>query len=658
MIPELGNFALILALCLAGFLAVWPLVGVQRNNQAWINLARPLAYGLCIFILFSYACLTYSFIANDFTVAYVANNSSLQLPVWYRICAVWGAHEGSMLLWITILSLWTAAVARFSYSLPSKTVARVLAVMGMITIGFLLFILATSNPFLRLLTNVPTNGAGLNPLLQDPGFLIHPPMLYMGYVGFSVVFAFAIASLMEGKLDAAWVKWSRPWTLVAWCFLTFGITLGSWWAYRELGWGGFWFWDPVENASFLPWLVGTALLHSLAVSEKRDTFKAWTVLLAICAFSLSLLGTFLVRSGVLTSVHAFAVDPTRGIYMLIYLAVVVGASLSLYAWRAHNVRNTRVDFSLLSRETLLLSNNIFLATAMATILIGTLYPLIVQALDLGKLSVGAPYFNAVFFPLMLPLLFLMGVGPHCSWQSMSLGQLVKRLRITLLASILIAVAALLLFTNTIQWQVMVGFIAAIWVIATTAQYFFRQYRKLNSFKLTRAQYGMMVAHIGVAVTVIGIAFSTTYNIERNVRMAPGDTVAVGPYQFTFTNTREISGANYHGIAGTFNVMKDNHEIATMTPEKRIYTVQQMAMTDAAIDAGVFRDLYIALGEPLKGEAWGVRLYYKPFVRWIWAGGLFILLGGILAACDRHYWVRKTVAVDDNKPKTTFSEAPA
>ncbi len=652
MLPELGNFSLILALALALLLSLWPLIGVQLKNEAWIKLARPLAYALGGFILFSYACLTYSFIINDFTVTYVANNSSIQLPVWYRICAVWGAHEGSMLLWVTILSVWTMAVAWCSASLPKETVARVLAVMGMISVGFILFILATSNPFLRILTNVPVNGADLNPLLQDIGLISHPPMLYMGYVGFSVVFAFAIAALMAGKLDTAWIKWSRPWTLAAWCFLSLGITLGSWWAYRELGWGGFWFWDPVENASFLPWLTGTALIHSLAVCEKRNVFKAWTVLLAICAFSLSLLGTFLVRSGVLTSVHAFAVDPSRGRYMLIFLGIVIGGSLSLYAWRAQQVRDDKVTFKLLSRETLLLSNNIFLSVAMLTILLGTLYPLIIQALGLAKLSVGAPYFNTVFIPLIIPLLLLMGIGPHSHWGSITAKKLMARLRIAFILSIIIAATALIIFTQQFNWQVLIAFFAAVWIIVTSLQYVLNHYRKTNSLRLSRAQYGMLAAHIGVAVTVIGITFSSAFSIERNVRMAPGDQVSAGPYQFIFVNTHAINGPNYHGIAGQFTVQKAHHYLTTLQPEKRIFDIQHMAMTDAAIDAGIFRDLYIALGEPLQGQAWSVRIYYKPFVRWIWSGGLLILLGGILAALDRHYWVRVT----EQKPGFTWLRA--
>ena len=632
MIPELGQLSLIIALLFSIILSTLPLYGVLKQDEFSMRLARPYAYALCTFIFFSYACLTFSFVMNDFTVAYVAQNSNTNLPIWYRMCAVWGAHEGSILLWVLILSFWTAAVARFSRHLPIEFMARVLSVLGMIAMGFLIFTLATSNPFLRILTDIPQNGRDLNVLLQDPGFLFHPPMLYMGYVGFSVAFAFAIASLMAGRLDTAWAKWTRPWTLVSWCCLTIGITLGSWWAYRELGWGGWWFWDPVENASLLPWLVGTALVHSLMVTEQRDEFRAWTILLAISAFSLSLLGTFLVRSGVLTSVHAFAVDPTRGLAMLIFLFIVIGASLLLYAFRGPSVRG-QGQFKLISRESMLMGNNLFLMVAMATVLLGTLYPLILDALHLGKISVGAPYFNAVMIPIMVPMVFIMGLAPHVKWQSMSATVIIKRLLLPLIVSIVLAVVLPLCIAGHVSFEVVLGLSLAIWLTLSTIQHFLF-HRTQNRF----SQLSMTLAHLGIAVCITGITLSSAYSVERDVKMSIGDSVSLASYNLRFDKISESQGPNYQAIVGEFQLSKNQKIITELKPEKKYYPAQDTAMTEAAIDAGLFRDVYIALGEPLDGgKAWAVRLYYKPFIRWIWAGGFFMLLGGLFGFTRKRYF---------------------
>ncbi|MBL4647716.1 MAG: heme lyase CcmF/NrfE family subunit [Gammaproteobacteria bacterium] len=640
MLPELGTFSLILALCLALAQGLVPLVGSYYQKTSWMAAARPLAVGQFVFILSAYLILTFCFISNDFTVAYVAENSNIRLPFIYRICAVWGGHEGSLLLWVLILSVWMVAVCMFSRSLPQQTLARVLAVLSWIAVGFLLFLLATSNPFQRLFVHVSLTGADLNPVLQDPGLIFHPPMLYMGYVGFSVAFAFAITALLSGRLDVAWARWSRPWTTIAWSFLTLGITLGSWWAYRELGWGGWWFWDPVENASFMPWLVGTALIHSLAASEKRNTFKAWTVLLAICAFSLSLLGTFLVRSGVLTSVHAFATDPKRGVFILIFLVVVIGSSLTLYAWRVATMRAGN-SFKLYSRETLLLINNVFLVVAAATVLLGTLYPLIIDALGLGKLSVGTPYFNTMFTLLMVPLLAVMPLGPLARWKATEPKRLIKQLWLILLLAFIIAGLLLWIIVNHIQLSVLLGVGLALWIIGGSLQSLAskvrekrRLWRTLKQF--SRSHYGMLCAHIGIAVLVLGVTLTSAYHLERDVRMKPGDTVTLAGYTFTFMHEHDYQGQNYAAVAVTFRVNDNKRLIAVLTPEKRIYRANGVTKTVSAINATMFRDLYISLGEPLQGNAWAVRLYYKPFVRWIWYGGLLMLLGGLLAVSDKRY----------------------
>lgn len=625
MSAEIGHFSLILALCFSLFLMVLPLVA--RYNESLYTAHVPLVMGQFLFVSIAYLTLTYAFLSNDFTVLYVANNSSVALPWWYKLCAIWGAHEGSMLLWVSILSLWMLLVTIFKGEADTPFLTQVLGVLAFISAGFFLFLLSTSNPFLRLFENVPKNGADLNPLLQDPGFLFHPPMLYMGYVGFSVAFAFAISSLIAGRVDIAWARWARPWTLAAWSFLTLGITLGSWWAYRELGWGGFWFWDPVENASFMPWLCGTALIHSLVVTEKRRVFRAWTVLLALLSFSLSLLGTFLVRSGVLTSVHAFAISPGRGMYMLVFLLVVVGLSLFIYALRANQIKVPH-QFSLLSRETLLMMNNVFLTVTMLTVLLGTLYPLLIDALGYGKLSVGSPYFNQMFIWLCSPLLFFIGLGAPTDWHQMPSDILLQRIKIALLLAVFFAVILPYTLMGSISGTIVLGVSLGLWIIVATV---FDAIRRLSlSTRNFNAIISMTTAHIGVAIATLGITLSTQYGLEKDVRMEIGDNVALAGYHLRFDKAEDIRGPNYQAVDASFSLYRDNQKITTLHPEKRLYDVGKMAMTDADVHASLFRDIYIALGDPLAGEAWSVRLYYKPFVRWIWAGGFLILFGGLMA----------------------------
>jgi cytochrome c-type biogenesis protein CcmF len=650
MIPELGHFALILALLLAAVLGTLPLVGAHRRIPAWMALARPLATGQFLFIAFAFGCLAYSFVANDFSVVNVATNSNSQLPLQYRIAATWGSHEGSMLLWVFMLGAWTVAVALKSRHLPDEMVARVLGVMGLVAVGFLLFLLLTSNPFERLFP-AAADGRDLNPLLQDPGMVFHPPLLYMGYVGFSVAFAFAIAALIGGRLDATWARWSRPWTTLAWCFLTCGIMLGSWWAYYELGWGGWWFWDPVENASFMPWLVGTALIHSLAVTEKRGTFKAWTVLLAICAFSLSLMGTFLVRSGVLTSVHAFATDPRRGVFILAFLALVIGGSLVLFAARAPKVGGGG-RFDAVSRETMLLANNVLLIAAAGSVLLGTLYPLFLDALNLGKISVGPPYFDTVFVPVMTPLVFLMGVGPLARWKQATLPDLWQRLKWALAVSL---VTALLLPLAAGRWTPMVSFglLLAAWIVATTVVNVRERSRGVRGgivaqlARQPRSYWGMIVAHLGVAVFIVGVTMVKGYETERDVRMSVGDTVTVGAFTLRFDGTTDTTGPNYRAVRGGFDVTRNGEHYTTLAPEKRVYNAGGMPMTEAAIRSMPTGDLYVSLGEPVDAGAWSVRVYHKPFVAWIWGGCLLMAFGGLLALSDRRYRValRRDAIVD-------------
>ncbi|UCC55540.1 MAG: heme lyase CcmF/NrfE family subunit [Gammaproteobacteria bacterium] len=643
MIPELGHFALILALLMALVLAVFPMVGSLNNTPGWVAVARPAAFGQFTFLLIAFACLVNAFLVNDFSVTYVAQHGNTKLPNIYKVSAVWGAHEGSLLLWAFILGGWTLAVALFARSLPDEMLGRVLSVMGMVSIGFLSFMLFTSNPFARTFP-VPTEGRDLNPLLQDFGLAIHPPMLYMGYVGLSVAFSFAIAALIGGKLDTSWARWSRPWTTVAWVFLTIGITLGSWWAYYELGWGGWWFWDPVENASFMPWLVATALIHSLAVTEKRGAFKRWTVLLALLAFSLSLLGTFLVRSGVLTSVHSFAADPARGLYILVFLCIVIGGSLALYAWRAPDV-SSGGSFNVLSRETLLLGNNLLLVVITAFILLGTLAPLIYDALGWGKISVGFPWFNTMFIIFTPFLVLLMGLGPLTRWKHHDAADLLRQFRIALLVSICAGVLAALPVFKEGSAYAGLAVMLSVWLVTTLFLSLRRRlsYRRgvaaiLKDFSArgSGSYYGMLLAHFGVAVFTIGVTFVTLYDIEKDIRMAPGEEVELAGYTFRFDGVESVPGPNYQADRGTIRVFRQDREITTLTPEKRTYLVQTKPMTEAGIDAGFTRDIYVSLGEALGGGSWSLRLYYKPFVRWIWLGGILIALGGILAAFDKRY----------------------
>ena len=663
MIPEIGNFSLILALLLAIIQGTLPIIGAARGIPSWIALARPVVQGQFVFALIAFLCLAYSFISSDFSVLNVAKNSNTELPFHYRLAATWGSHEGSLLLWVFMLSTWSVAVSVFSKQLPDDIVARVLGVLGLVAIGFYVFMLFTSNPFDRLLPAAP-EGSDLNPLLQDAGMVMHPPMLYMGYVGFSIAFAFAIAALLSGKLDATWARWSRPWTIVAWVFLTCGIMLGSWWAYYELGWGGWWFWDPVENASFMPWLVGTALVHSLAVTEKRGSFKSWTVLLAICAFALSLLGTFLVRSGVLTSVHAFATDPSRGVFILAFLFVVISSSLVLFAWRAPKV-GLGGKFDLLSRESMLLTNNILLLVAAASVLLGTLYPLIIDALGLGKLSVGPPYFEAIFVPVMTPAIFLIGVGPIARWKQMSLPALAIRLRWAFAVSVVSALVAPYFMG---EWKPMISFglLLAFWIIVcvlVNLKHRISASSEGNVFtrllKQSRSYYGMHCAHLGVAVFIIGVTLVNGYETEKDVRMEIGSKVTVGGYTFQFNGTRNDVGPNYKAVIGDIAVSKDGQFIRNMYPEKRTYNASGMAMTEAAIDTGFFRDLYIALGEPLTNGAWVVRAYHKPFVDWIWMGCLLMAFGGITSITDRRYRLKVTKkdVVRTEKEISTSAETP-
>ncbi len=641
MIPELGHFVLILALSVALVQAIVPGMGVLRRRADWMAVARPAAYLQFFLVLSAYGILTYSFIVSDFSVLYVANTSNSELPLIYRLSGVWGAHEGSLLLWVMILSTWTAVVAAAGKRYPADMSAGVISVLGFISIGFLMFSLFTSNPFLRIFPT-PVDGADLNPLLQDPVMAIHPPMLYMGYVGFAVPFAFAITALVQGRLDTAWARWVRPWALIAWICLTAGITLGSWWAYYELGWGGWWFWDPVENASFMPWLSGTALIHSLAVTEKRHALRNWTVLLAIISFSLSLLGTFLVRSGVLTSVHAFAADPARGVFVLVFLGLVVGISLSLFAYRAWQLRTTR-SFSLVSREMALLSNSVFLLIAMLTVLLGTLYPLILEALGGGKISVGPPYFSRVFVPLMIPVVILVGVGPFLRWREHKLSELWGVLRLPAVFAVIFASVAVFFLPGKISFVAWSGLLLAFWVINSCyAQLKYRLRLTPNLAqglrRIPRGWYGMITAHIGLVFTVVGIALSSVYSQEQDLHMVPGDNKTLGEFRFEFVDVERQSGPNYLADVGTVNVYKNGKRVITLHPEKRIYNVRKNMMTEAAINSNLLRDLYVSLGEQWDADtnAWAVRLYYKPFILWIWLGGFVMVMGGLLAVTDRRY----------------------
>ncbi|WP_329505311.1 heme lyase CcmF/NrfE family subunit [Haemophilus parainfluenzae] len=640
MIAELGNYALALSLAVSFFLAIFPLWGAEKGHSQLMSLARPMTYGLFFTLTIAFAALFYLFAVNDFSVQYVVNNSNSSLPIYYRLSAVWGSHEGSLLLWIWLLTLWGAAVALFSKHLPQEAVARVLGIMGIISIGFLLFVLFTSNPFTRTFPDFPVDGRELNPMLQDVGLIFHPPLLYMGYVGFSVAFAFAIASLMTGKLDSAWARWSRPWTMAAWVFLTLGIVLGSWWAYYELGWGGWWFWDPVENSSLMPWLAGTALIHSLAVTEKRGSFKAWTVLLAILAFSLCLLGTFLVRSGILVSVHAFASDPTRGLYILAYLVVVIGGSLTLYAYKANQIRS-RDNAERYSRETLLLLNNILLMTALCVVFLGTLLPLVHKQLSLGSISIGAPFFDQMFLIIMTPFALLLGIGPLVKWRRDQFSEIRTPVVVSVIVMAIAGFALPYFLHNKLTISVVLGTMMSVIIVLLSLYEMKQRATHRESFfkgitKLSRSHWGMILAHLGVAMTVWGIAFSQNFSVERDVRMAVGDTVQIADYDFKFTGVSDANGPNYMGGKAQIDISKDGKPEATLFAEKRFYTVSKMPMTEAAIDWGFTRDLYVALGEKIEDNSWALRLYYKPFIRWIWIGGLFMALGGLLCMFDRRY----------------------
>jgi len=641
MIPELGQFALIVALLLAITTGVLPLVGAARGITGWTLSAWSLARAQCAFVTMAFSCLAISFMGNDFSVAYVASNSNSMLPLIYRFAAVWGGHEGSLLLWTSLLTWWMAGVAVFSKQLPIPMVARVLGVMSWINVGFLAFMLWTSNPFTRLLPPA-MNGRDLNPLLQDPGMVSHSPIIYMGYVGFAVAFSFAISALLSGELDAAWACWSRPWTTAAWAFLTLGIMLGSGWAYYERGWGEWWFWDPVENASFMPWLVGTALMHSLAVTDKRGSFRAWTVLLAICAFSLSLLGTFLVRSGVIMSVHAFASDLTRSIFILTFLSIVAGGALVLFAWRAPKI-GLGPGFAAISRESLLLSNNVLLMVAAASVFLGTFYPLLLNVLGLGKSSVGAPYFDAVFVPFMTPVVFLMGIGPVARWKSARLPDILVRLCWAALVSVASAIALPWLAGG---WRPMValGMLLAVWsatsVLTALAGRIGEQGGPwiLRFFHVPRGFYGMLVAHFGIGIFIAGVTLVKGYETAGVARLDIGQSIEAGGYTFRFDGTKPVDGPNYRAQRANIVVSREGHVIAVMRPEKRFFVVQKTTMTEAAVDRGVFRDLYVALGNAAENSntAWTVRVQIKPFVDWIWAGCLLMAIGGVLAASDRRY----------------------
>ncbi len=640
MAPEIGTFALTLALGLALVQVVLPLAGATCRRSAWMAVAAPAAWGQLACIALAYVCLSYSFVTHDFSVLFVANNSNTALPFFYRVAGVWGGHEGSLLLWMFVLAVWTVAVAAWSRPLPTVFRARVLGILGLVSVGFIAFTLFTSNPFERIFP-VPADGRDLNPLLQDPGMVIHPPLLYIGYVGLAVPFALSIAALLGGRLDAAWARWSRPWTLVAWLFLGIGIALGSWWAYKELGWGGWWFWDPVENASLMPWLVATALIHSLAVTEKRGTFKAWTILLAITGFTLALLGTFLVRSGALTSVHAFANDPTRGLFLLAFMLVVIGGSLFLYALRARQIRND-VAFSLFSRETFLLANNVLLMVACAAVLLGTLYPLALEALGLGKISVGPPYFNSVFVPLALGLAFLIGIGHLVAWRRGDPLAVARWLRTAALAAMTLAAVIVWALSDTAQLVVIVTVSLALWIVLSTVVGIRDRLQRRSGpllerlVQIPRGYYGMHLAHVGLAVSMVGIAVVTSHEVEAFHRIGPGESVEAAGYTWHFEGVRTVEGPNFQAVEGRVAVTRKDRLITVLFPQKRHYPVRDEVMTQAGISAGLGRDLFATLGDQVGGGDWVVRLHYKPLVRWIWLGAILMAAGAALAASDRRY----------------------
>jgi cytochrome c-type biogenesis protein CcmF len=650
MFPEIGHFALALALALALVQSVLPIAGASRGNAVWMKSAQATAIGQVLFVAIAFAALMQAFIASDFTVRNVVENSHSLKPMLYKVAGTWGSHEGSLLLWILILAVFGAGVAWFGSNIPAETKARTLSVQAWISVGFLSFLLLTSNPFERVFPP-PLDGNDLNPLLQDMGLAMHPPLLYFGYVGYSIVFSFAVAALLEGRVDPAWARWVRPWTLAAWVSLTAGIALGSWWAYYELGWGGWWFWDPVENASFMPWLVGTALIHSLAVTEKRGVFKSWTLLLAIFAFSLSLLGTFLVRSGVLTSVHAFAADPTRGMFILGFLVIVVGGSLTLYAFRAPSNQQT-ATFTWLSREALLLVNNILLLVAAMTVLLGTLFPLIMDFAGLGKYSVGPPYFNAIFVPLMCFMALVVGIGPSSQWKRSQPAAWARPLIAAFVSSVVLGFIIPQWFGDGMHIGATIGVLLAAWIVLSSVVSLRSKVRNAPTLakglrRLTPSYYGMLIAHIGFAASVLGVAMVTSFNDEQDIRMEVGErTKSAFSYEVSFDAMQAITGPNYQGQRGTFSLWQGEELIAELHPEKRRYHARSsQVMTEAAIDAGLMRDVYIALGEPVGKDAWAVRIHVKPFVRWIWLGAILMAIGGLLAICDKRYRPSQKIAVN-------------
>lgn len=664
MIAELGHFSLALAMLMSMLMAVYPLWGAQKGNENLMAMAKPLASGMFLFTAFAFGCLTYAFVTDDFSLSYVAHTSNSLLPIQYKYTAVWGGHEGSFLFWVVMFSGWTCAVAWFSRSIPLHMVARVLGILGLIGTGFYLFILLTSNPFERLLPFYPVDGRDLNPLLQDIGMIIHPPMLYMGYVGFSVTFAFAVAALISGQLDSVWARWARPWAIAAWASLTVGIVLGSWWAYYELGWGGWWFWDPVENASFMPWLVGTALMHSLAVTEKRKLFKSWTVLLAISAFSLSLLGTFLVRSGVIISVHSFASDPARGLFILGLLILVIGGSLLFYGLRASQLKSVG-RYGLMSREVMLFGNNVLLSAATMVVLLGTLLPLVHKELGLGSISIGEPFFNQMFTILVVPFVFLLGIGPLSRWKKQSIGEFNKQI---LMTAVIAALGALLInfAYDKLIMIALLGTFLSIWIGVMTVQEVLLRVRKQGVSKaslasLSRSHWGMVLGHMGFAISLMGIAVTSQFSQEIEVRMDEGDKVELVGYEFTFKGVVPLQGPNYSGQAGIVEIHKNGDFIARLKAEKRFYTVQRSTMTEAGIDTNLLRDLFVALGDQLKDGSWALRLYVKPLVVWIWLGGFIMAAGGLLSMSDKRYrlsrFARKNVAQDKETAKKFASDEP-
>jgi len=640
MIPELGQFSLILAFCLSLLLGTLPIIGASTGNQLWMNMARPLTAGVFVFLAIAFLILVYAFETDDFSVSFVAQHSNTLLPYRYKLTAAWGGHEGSFLLWTFMLSGWMLAVAIFSKSMPLDFVARVLGVLGFLCVGYILFMLATSNPFDRIVPLPPADGADLNSALQDIGFIIHPPTLYMGYVGFSVVFAFAIAALLSGRLDAAWARWSRPWANVAWAVLTIGIALGSWWAYYELGWGGWWAWDPVENPPLITWLFGTALIHSLAVTEKRGIFKSWTVLLAILAFSGSLLGTFITRSGLLTSVHAFASDPSRGFFILAILGIAVGGSLLLFALRAPLMKS-EFGFDLLSREVFLLANNVLLVVAAASVFLGTLFPMVYQALTDDLISIGPPYFNAIFVPIMGLLVLLLGIGPICRWKKTSLPFLTKQLSKVAVLSVVLGVLIPLVVVLHFSIAATIAITLASWITLSMGRDLLNKTANKKDMvsglrALSWSYYGMQLAHFGVVVVLVGVALTSNFSAEKSVLLAPGESIGLADYSFRFNGTTPVTGPNFVGDEASFNVSKNDELIGELHPQRRVYLASGTPSTEMAIDAGFLRDLFITLGEEKEGGAWSMTIYVKPFVRWVWLGAIFMALGGVLAAADKRY----------------------